>query len=77
MRRYSASPARSVQTSAGGQGHAIWLNRVVVPLSDEELLILRLTAMRYKMDGHSILRMSAALFMIVAELSWQTGQTSC
>ena len=43
-------------------------NRVVVPLSDEELLILRLTAMRYKMDGHSILRMSAALFMIVAEL---------
>jgi transcriptional regulator with XRE-family HTH domain len=43
-------------------------NRVVVPLSDEELLILRLTAMRYGMDGHSILRMSTALFMIVAEL---------
>ncbi len=43
-------------------------NRVVVPLSDQELLILRLTAMRYGMDGHSILRMSATLFMIVAEL---------
>jgi transcriptional regulator with XRE-family HTH domain len=43
-------------------------NRVVVPLSDEELLVLRLTAMRYGMDGHSILRMSTALFMIVAEL---------
>jgi transcriptional regulator with XRE-family HTH domain len=43
-------------------------NRVVVPLSDEDLLILRLTAMRYGMDGHSILRMSAAFFMIVAEL---------
>jgi transcriptional regulator with XRE-family HTH domain len=43
-------------------------NRVVVPLSDEELLILRLTAMRYGMDGHSILRMSTVLFMIVAEL---------
>ena len=43
-------------------------NRVVVPLSDEELLILRLTAMRYGVDGHSILRMSTSLFMIVAEL---------
>ena len=43
-------------------------NRVVVPLSDEELLILRLTEMRYGMDGHSILRMSTTLFMIVAEL---------
>lgn len=43
-------------------------NRVAVPLSDEELLILRLTAMRYGMDGYSILRMSTALFMIVAEL---------
>lgn len=43
-------------------------NRVVLQLSDEELLILRLTAMRYGMDGHSILRMSTALFMIVAEL---------
>ncbi|TDL84583.1 hypothetical protein [Meridianimarinicoccus aquatilis] len=43
-------------------------NRVVVSLSDEELLALRLTAMRYGMDGHSILRMSTALFMIVAEL---------
>lgn len=43
-------------------------NRVAVPLSDEELLILRLTAMRYGMDGHSILRMSTALFVIVAEL---------
>lgn len=39
-----------------------------MPLSDQELLILRLTAMRYGMDGHSILRMSATLFMIVAEL---------
>lgn len=43
-------------------------NRVVVPLSDEELLILRLTAMRYGIDGRKILRMSAALFTIVAEL---------
>lgn len=43
-------------------------NRVSVLLSDKELLILRLTAMRYRMDGHSILRMSTALFMIVAEL---------
>lgn len=43
-------------------------NRVVVPLSDEELLILRLTAMRYGVDDHSILRMSTSLFMIVAEL---------
>jgi len=43
-------------------------NRVVVPLSDEELLILRLTAMRYGVDGHSILRMSTSLFLIVAEL---------
>lgn len=43
-------------------------NRVVVPLSDDELLILRLTAMRYGIDGRSILRMSATLFMIVAEL---------
>jgi len=43
-------------------------NRVVVALSDEELLILRLTAMRYKKNGHSILKMSAVLFTIVAEL---------
>lgn len=43
-------------------------NRIVVPLSDEELLILRLTAMRYGVDSRNILRMSAALFMIVAEL---------
>ena len=43
-------------------------NRVVVPLSDEELLVLRLTAMRYGMDGRNILRMSAAIFTIVAEL---------
>ena len=42
--------------------------RVVVPMSDEELLILRLTAMRYGMAGHNILQMSATLFMIVAEL---------
>jgi transcriptional regulator with XRE-family HTH domain len=43
-------------------------NRVFFPLSDEELLILRLTAMRYGMDGRSILRMSTTLFLIVAEL---------
>lgn len=43
-------------------------NRVPLTLSDEELLILRLAAMRYGMDGHSILRMSPVLFMIVAEL---------
>lgn len=43
-------------------------NRVVVPFSDEELLILRLTAMRYGIDGLNILRMSAALFTILAEL---------
>jgi len=43
-------------------------NRVMVPLTDEELLILRLTAMRYGMDGRSILRMSTTLFVIVAEL---------
>ncbi len=43
-------------------------NRVVVQLSDEELLSLRLTAMRYGLDGKSILRMSTVLFIIVAEL---------
>jgi biotin operon repressor len=43
-------------------------NRVVVPLSDQDLLILRLTAMRYGTDGRNILWMSAALFTIVAEL---------
>jgi transcriptional regulator with XRE-family HTH domain len=43
-------------------------NRVVVTLSDEELLILRMTAMRYGTDASNILRMSTTLFMIVAEL---------
>lgn len=43
-------------------------NRVTVPLSDEELLVLRLTAMRYGMDPRSILQMSTVLFAIVAEL---------
>ena len=43
-------------------------NRVMVPLSDEELLVLRLTAMRYGIDPRSILHISAVLFAIVAEL---------
>ena len=57
----SKPPQRDKDTPTG------W-NRVLLPLSDEELLTLRLTEMRYGMDGHSILRMSPALFMIVAEL---------
>lgn len=44
------------------------LNRITLHLSDEELLILRLTSQQYGMDGLSILRMSTALFIIVAEL---------
>jgi transcriptional regulator with XRE-family HTH domain len=43
-------------------------NRVVVSMSDEDLLILRMTVMRYGMDAHSVLQMSTALFVIVAEL---------
>lgn len=43
-------------------------NRIMTPMSDEDLLILRLTAMRYGTDPISILRMSSALFIIVAEL---------
>lgn len=57
----SKPPQRDKDTPTG------W-NRVLLPLSDEELLTLRLTEMRYGMDGHSILRMSPVLFMIVAEL---------
>lgn len=57
----SQPPQRDKDTPTG------W-NRVLLPLSDEELLTLRLTEMRYGMDGHSILRMSPVLFMIVAEL---------
>lgn len=42
--------------------------RVAFPVSEDDRMILRLTALRYNVEVSTILRMSAALFTIVAEL---------
>lgn len=43
-------------------------SRVAFPISEDERMILKLTALRYNVEVWTILRMSAALFTIVAEL---------
>ncbi|WP_417280025.1 hypothetical protein [Celeribacter sp.] len=42
--------------------------RIAFPMSDNDRMILKLTALRYNVEVTTILRMSAALFTIVAEL---------
>ena len=43
-------------------------SRVAFPMSEEDRMILKLTALRYNVEATTILQMSAALFTIVAEL---------
>ncbi|NVO24991.1 hypothetical protein [Donghicola mangrovi] len=42
--------------------------RIAFPVSENDRMILKLTALRYNVEVSTILRMSAALFTIVAEL---------